>query len=110
MKLGYKLCLVLLVSMVAALFLASGCASNKAAVSEGGTAPRPEVSGDLKTAQAVFEKKCSACHSLDRPLSVQQSESDWRLTVERMQLKVFSGISDEDVEMIVKYLAATRNL
>ena len=108
MKESYKLCLVLMVLLVAALFFAPGCASNKAAAPEGGMTARPEVSGDLKTAQAVFEKKCSVCHGLERPRSVKRSEADWRLTVERMQLKVFSGISDEDREMIIKYLAATQ--
>jgi mono/diheme cytochrome c family protein len=62
----------------------------------------------LKTAKAVFEAKCSLCHSVSRPLGKNKTPEEWRKTVIRMQKKVPDKISDADVEAILAYLIAVQ--
>ncbi len=59
---------------------------------------------DLKPVQ-VFEKKCSQCHSIDRPKSKKKTADEWRATVKRMQSKKGSNITDSEAEIIIKFLS-----
>lgn len=54
-------------------------------------------------AKALFEKKCSMCHSLDRPKSEHYSEAEWKSTVARMK-KNGCPLTDEETNTIIKYL------
>ncbi|MEE9176754.1 MAG: hypothetical protein V3U19_11360 [Thermodesulfobacteriota bacterium] len=71
------------------------------------TTPAPEI---LKTAKALFESKCSVCHSPDRPRSKRKTRDEWSSTVKRMQDKngarTKAGLTDADAEIIIDYLAA----
>jgi len=90
----------LLLLCVLGLYLAA-CAS--------GLAIAPEPSDPtLKPAKAVFEKKCSLCHGISRPLGKNKTAAEWSQTVIRMQKKVPDQISDADVKAIVAYLNAVQ--
>lgn len=57
-----------------------------------------------KDAKALFEQKCSLCHSIDRPKSKKKSDDEWKSTVMRMKNVNGAPITDEEAEMIIKYL------
>ena len=58
-------------------------------------------------AKALFEKKCSACHSSDRPKSKQKTAEEWQTTVMRMKNVNGCPITDAEAHIIIDYL--TRN-
>lgn len=58
-------------------------------------------------AKALFEKKCSACHSSDRPKSKQKTAEEWQATVMRMKNVNGGPITDVEAHIIIDYL--TRN-
>lgn len=58
--------------------------------------------------KALFEKRCSRCHSLDRTNRTEKPEA-WKALVNRMKAKMSSGISDEDAEVIYRYLIENRS-
>jgi len=57
--------------------------------------------------KALFEKKCSKCHSLDKTNRTESAEY-WKSTVQKMKKKFFSGIKDEDAAIITEYLIKTK--
>lgn len=66
-----------------------------------GVHARNEISDE----QALFEVKCSRCHVLDRPLKVDDFDTeDWARTVYRMRSKVPDWISEEEANTIINYL------
>jgi len=90
----------LIVQCVVALCLA-GCATGAT------VAPEP-ADPALKPAKALFEAKCSLCHSIGRPLGKNKTPMEWIETVTRMQKKALDKISDADVKAIVAYLNAVQ--
>ena len=68
-------------------------------------APEP-ADLSLKPAKAIFEAKCSLCHSIVLPLGKNKTPMEWSKTVTRMQQKAPDKISDADVKAIVAYLNA----
>ena len=64
----------------------------------------------LGRAKRVFEKTCSLCHSLDRPLGKKKSREGWEKTVTRMnsnhKSRFGKGIPPLDREEIISYLSA----
>jgi len=59
-------------------------------------------------AKALFEKKCSVCHSLSRPLGEHKDLAGWTKTVTRMQKVNGCPITDQEAKTIIDYLAAVR--
>jgi cytochrome c5 len=57
-------------------------------------------------AKTLFEKKCSACHSADRPKSLKKTNEEWAKTVTRMKEKT-ANITNDEASMIIDYLAKT---
>lgn len=57
--------------------------------------------------KALFEKRCSRCHSLDKTNRTESAEY-WESIVKKMKKKFFSGIKDEDVPVITEYLINTK--
>jgi mono/diheme cytochrome c family protein len=55
-------------------------------------------------AGALFEQKCSICHSTNRPKSEHKTASEWAATVESMRKKG-CPLTDEEAQVIVDYLA-----
>jgi hypothetical protein len=54
-------------------------------------------------AKALFEKKCSACHSADRPRSLKKTNEEWTKTVMRMKEKT-GNITNDEAAIIIDYL------
>lgn len=58
-------------------------------------------------AKALFEKKCSGCHSSNRPKSKQKTAGEWQTTVLRMKDVNGCAITNEEAQVIMDYLAKT---
>ena len=56
-------------------------------------------------AKALFESKCKLCHSIEKPKSKKKSSDGWKNTVMRMKNVNGCPISDDEAEIIIKYLA-----
>jgi hypothetical protein len=54
-------------------------------------------------AKALFEKKCNACHSIDRPKSVKKTNEEWTKTVMRMKEKT-GNIATDEARIVIDYL------
>lgn len=78
-----------------------------ACVSGPTVAPEP-ADPALKPAKAVFEAKCSLCHSIGRPLGKNKTPGEWRETVTRMQKMAGDKISEADARAILAYLNAVQ--
>lgn len=59
-------------------------------------------------AKALFEARCSVCHSLSRPLRKSRERKWWAETVTRMQRVNGCPITDEEARAIIDYLATVR--
>ncbi len=57
--------------------------------------------------KSLFEKKCSTCHSIDRPKSKKKTEDEWKKTVMRMKNVNGAAITDEEAKKIIDYLSKT---
>jgi mono/diheme cytochrome c family protein len=77
-----------------------------------GQNPIPTAKSDKATRQpagkSVFEKRCSACHSLTRPLNRRMTPGAWRNVVHRMKVKSAGAISDKEAQDIAQYLGTIR--
>ncbi len=77
-----------------------------------GQDPIPTAKTDKATRQpagkSLFEKRCSACHSLTRPLNRSMTPGAWRNVVHRMKVKSGGAISDKDAQAIAEYLSTIR--
>lgn len=77
----------------------------QAILSKGRTAKAVEV----MTGKATFESRCSGCHDLERVNSLKMSRPDWEKLVREMQQNAGETVlTNEDCEVIITYLAATR--
>jgi cytochrome c5 len=56
-------------------------------------------------ANALFEQKCSACHSIDRPKAKKKTAKEWESTVMRMKNVNGCPITDEEAKIIIDYLS-----
>jgi mono/diheme cytochrome c family protein len=61
--------------------------------------------GQAADAKALFEKKCSTCHGLDKPKSKQKTQTEWADTVLRMKDKNGAPVNDNEAKNIIDYLA-----
>lgn len=52
----------------------------------------------------LFERKCSICHSTDRPKSKRKTMKEWKKTVNRMN-QYADILTREEETLIIKYLA-----
>ncbi|MBN2126349.1 MAG: hypothetical protein JW821_18760 [Deltaproteobacteria bacterium] len=57
--------------------------------------------------KALFEKRCSKCHGLEKTQRTGKPDW-WKGVVRKMKEKWFSGISDEEAEIITRYLIENR--
>ncbi|PLY00515.1 MAG: hypothetical protein C0622_08680 [Desulfuromonas sp.] len=54
----------------------------------------------------LLEKRCSVCHSAERPKSKQKTAEQWDTTVTRM-IKKGARLTAEEKQVLVDYLSAT---
>ena len=55
-------------------------------------------------ARAIFVGNCAACHSMDLPLNMRQSEAQWNATISEM-VSYGAQITPQEQEILVKYAA-----
>ncbi|MBI5099164.1 MAG: photosystem P840 reaction-center cytochrome c-551 [Nitrospirae bacterium] len=55
-------------------------------------------------AKAVFEKRCSQCHNLERAAAQKKTSKEWEKTVMRMKNVNGCPITDEEAKTIIDYL------
>lgn len=56
-------------------------------------------------AKALFESKCSLCHTIERPKSKKKSREEWQATVLRMKNVNGCPVTDGEAALIIDYLA-----
>lgn len=103
------------------LLLAMGCATDDGGGGQlkppddpnnggGGTIDAPPDAANLPpgAGKELFQDRCAYCHDLAIALQMKKTRESWRLTVESMHLKPFSGITEDEVQAIADYLAQIR--
>ena len=86
------------------------CAALVLAASPNASVPAPDqidVSGFPKVQReryAVFQARCSKCHSLARPLNASMRPEQWKVYIKKMSRRPGSGISSEAGEDIYEFL------
>ena len=73
-----------------------------------GLIPVSGITADNSDAKGLFEKRCSLCHPISRPLSKTKSGEEWQKTVSRMKDHAKGRISDKDASIIIEYLTEIR--
>jgi mono/diheme cytochrome c family protein len=53
----------------------------------------------------LFEKRCGACHSIDRSTSQKKTVREWERTVLRMKNSLGARLTDQEAKAIIEYLA-----
>jgi glycine betaine catabolism B len=91
----------LLVTLAAGPFLARASASKD--ISPVLTGPSTQ-STDLSVSEALTQKKCSRCHTLDRVVGARKDARGWSMTINRMRALPGSHISEDDAATILAYL------
>lgn len=79
----------------------------------GSAAAAGDAGDEQAKSKALFERTCSMCHGIDRPLSKNKTKEEWQTTVTRMRQnaenkKIRGGIPAEDASRIIDYLSAVR--
>jgi mono/diheme cytochrome c family protein len=57
--------------------------------------------------EKIFERACSQCHSIERPLSKNKDIEGWRRTVAAMRARG-AQLTEEEAGWVVEYLHAIR--
>lgn len=57
-----------------------------------------------KSSELLFIDRCTKCHSLNRILSENKTEKEWKETVERMKDNAPDLFNDNDIQVIVDFL------
>ena len=92
----------MLVEVAALALLATSCAASNGRSEGLDVATLP---AEVRADYAVFARRCSKCHSLSRPLnSGITDDRDWAMYVTRMRRQPASGISENDVTVILRFL------
>jgi cytochrome c2 len=69
------------------------------------SAQAKQQTGKALDAKALFEKKCSSCHSIKKPTSVKKTQPEWADTVMRMKNKNGAPVNEEETKIIIAFLA-----
>jgi ferredoxin-NADP reductase/mono/diheme cytochrome c family protein len=59
---------------------------------------------DLPASEALMQKRCSRCHSLERIIGARKDARAWLATINRMRALPGSGIPEADAKIILSYL------
>lgn len=87
--------------------LAAGCAapepSGEGEATSGSYVPDP-MPTDPNSPQALTDRRCSMCHSLDRVYEADLDRAGWQETMERMQT-LGLVVTDEEFQVILDFLS-----
>jgi mono/diheme cytochrome c family protein len=102
--------IALSIAAVAAAALV-GCSKAEAPKTEApppapAAAPATPAQADVAGPKALFEQKCSVCHTVDRATARQETKDAWAALVKKMQAKNPANLSDEEAAKIVDFLSA----
>jgi len=61
--------------------------------------------GQMADTKALFEKKCSTCHSSKKATGQKKNQAEWADTVLRMKNKNGAPVNDEEAKSITEHLA-----
>jgi ferredoxin-NADP reductase len=59
---------------------------------------------DLQASEALMQKRCSRCHTLERIIGARKDAQGWLVTINRMRALPSSGIPVADAKIILSYL------
>ena len=102
-------------SLIAAVAMAGlvGCSKQEAPKTEApppppaaAPAPATPAQADVSGPKALFEQKCSICHTTERATSRQETKAGWTELVKKMQAKQPGSISDEEAGRIIDFLSS----
>src|SRR5260370_2016898 len=65
---------------------------------------------DLQASEALMQRRCSRCHTLDRVIGARKDARAWLATVDRMRTLPGSGISEADAKTILSYLLSENSI
>lgn len=65
---------------------------------------------DLKSSEALMQKRCSRCHALDRVMGARKDAQGWLAAVNRMRALPGSGITESDARIILSYLISESSI
>ena len=65
---------------------------------------------DLQSSEALMQRRCSRCHTLDRVVGARKDGPGWLATVDRMRELPGSGISDIEARVILSYLISENSI
>jgi cytochrome c5 len=69
--------------------------------------PFRAIGQEADDSKTLFEKKCGACHKIERATSAKKADEEWMKTVTRMKGKRNANISDDEAKAITDYLTKT---
>jgi mono/diheme cytochrome c family protein len=91
--------------MLPLVAIVSGCAQ-KEEQKPVAPPPAPAVSA-VEEGKALFERKCSVCHGLDRATARTETKERWMSIIKEMQGKKADWIPDADAAKILEYISST---
>ena len=97
----------ILVALTAGPYLLQAVQSKEVSVVS--TNSRPEET-DLRASEALMQKRCSRCHTLDRVIGARKDARGWSMTVNRMRALPGSHISENDATAILNYLVRANSI
>jgi cytochrome c2 len=65
---------------------------------------------DLKSSEALMQRRCSRCHALDRVVGARKDAQGWLVAVNRMRALPGSGITESDAKVILSYLISESSI
>jgi ferredoxin-NADP reductase/mono/diheme cytochrome c family protein len=65
---------------------------------------------DLRASEALMQKRCARCHTLDRVVGARKDARGWSMTVTRMRALPGSHISEDDATAILTYLVRANSI
>jgi len=65
---------------------------------------------DMQASEALMQRRCSQCHSMDRVVGARKDAPGWLATVNRMRALPGSRISESDAKTVLAYLLSENSI
>lgn len=99
--------LVFVVLLLVFALVAAGCAAQDSTgqgEAPSGSYVSDPMPADPDSPQALTDRRCSMCHSLDRVYEADFDRAGWQATMERMQ-SLGLVVTDEEFQVILDFLS-----
>jgi ferredoxin-NADP reductase/mono/diheme cytochrome c family protein len=97
----------ILVALTAGPYLLRATSTKDTSSPTPNATPQPT---DLHVSEALMQKRCSRCHTLDRVVGARKDAAGWSATINRMRSLPGSHISEDDATTILNYLVAADSI